>query len=353
MCGFISSKMLACVFAGALLGVPLQITAQQQKVSLKLNQASLKKTFSEIEKRTQYKFSYRDVTLDGCEPVTIQKKDVTVAALLSEILGARGLEYKWVQPSTIIVSAKVTARQKNRKETKVTGVVVDTQGNPVIGATVQVPGKNVGTATDLSGRFALTVDENDQLEISYIGYQTVRTRARSNMSITLKDDLESLDEVVVVGYGTQRKRDLTGSITRLNGDDLKFDGVSSVSQALGGKAAGLYVRQNSAQPGGGIDILVRGAGSVNAGNDPLYIVDGFPIAKLDQPNGGDKKMDPGTQSILNFLNPNDIESIEVLKDASATSIYGARAANGVVIITTKRGKTGSAKVSYSYDFSFK
>lgn len=352
MCGFISSKMLACVFAGALLGVPLQITAQQQKVSLKLNQASLKKTFSEIEKRTQYKFSYRDVTLDGCEPVTIQKKDVTVAALLSEILGVRGLEYKWVQPSTIIVSAKVTARQKNRKETKVTGVVVDTQGNPVIGATVQVPGKNVGTATDLSGRFALTVDENDQLEISYIGYQTVRTRARSNMSITLKDDLESLDEVVVVGYGTQRKRDLTGSIARLNGDDLKFDGVSSVSQALGGKAAGLYVRQNSAQPGGGIDILVRGAGSVNAGNDPLYIVDGFPIAKLDQPNGGDKKMDPGTQSILNFLNPNDIESIEVLKDASATSIYGARAANGVVIITTKRGKTGSAKVSYSYDFSY-
>lgn len=352
MCGFINSKMLACVFAGALLGVPLQMNAQQQKVSLKLNQASLKKTLSEIEKRTQYKFSYRDVTLDGCEPVTIQKKNVTVAALLSEILGARGLEYKWVQPSTIIVSAKVTARQKNRKETKVTGVVVDTQGNPVIGATVQVPGKNVGTATDLSGRFALTVDENDQLEISYIGYQTVRTRARSNMSITLKDDLESLDEVVVVGYGTQRKRDLTGSIARLNGDDLKFDGVSSVSQALGGKAAGLYVRQNSAQPGGGIDILVRGAGSVNAGNDPLYIVDGFPIAKLDQPNGGDKKMDPGTQSILNFLNPNDIESIEVLKDASATSIYGARAANGVVIITTKRGKTGSAKVSYSYDFSY-
>lgn len=352
MCGFINSKMLACVFAGTLLGVPLQMTAQQQKVSLKLNQASLKKTLSEIEKRTQYKFSYRDVTLDGCEPVTIQKKDVTVAALLSEILGARGLEYKWVQPSTIIVSAKVTVRQKNRKETKVTGVVVDTQGNPVIGATVQVPGKNIGTATDLSGRFALTVDENDQLEISYIGYQTVHTRARSNMSITLKDDLESLDEVVVVGYGTQRKRDLTGSIARLNGDDLKFDGVSSVSQALGGKAAGLYVRQNSAQPGGGIDILVRGAGSVNAGNDPLYIVDGFPIAKLDQPNGGDKKMDPGTQSILNFLNPNDIESIEVLKDASATSIYGARAANGVVIITTKRGKTGSAKVSYSYDFSY-
>ncbi len=195
----------------------------------------------------------------------------------------------------------MTVRQKNRKESKVTGVVVDTQGNPVIGATVQVPGKNVGTTTDLYGRFMLTVDENDQLEISYIGYQTVRTRARSNMSITLKDDLESLDEVVVVGYGTQRKRDLTGSIARLNGDDLKFDGVSSVSQALGGKAAGLYVRQNSAQPGGGIDILVRGAGSVNAGNDPLYIVDGFPIAKLDQPKSERHRVNRGVKRCLCHL----------------------------------------------------
>lgn len=137
----------------------------------------------------------------------------------------------------------------------------------------------------------------------------------------------------------------------MKGEDLDLGGMASVGHALSGKAAGLYVKRNSAQPGGGLDILVRGAGSVNAGNDPLYIVDGFPIAKLDQANGGDAKMDPGTQGILNFLNPNDVESIEVLKDASATSIYGARAANGVVIITTKRGKQGKAKVDYSYSYS--
>lgn len=161
-----------------------------------------------------------------------------------------------------------------------------------------------------------------------------------------------LDDVVVVGYGTVKKRDLTGSVSSVKGDDLSLNGVSSIGHALEGKAAGLYIRQNSAQPGGGLDILVRGAGSVNASNDPLYIVDGFPIAKLDQASGGDAKMDPGTQGILNFLNPNDVESIEVLKDASATSIYGARAANGVVIITTKRGKEGKARISYSYNYSF-
>ncbi len=347
------SRMLAYAFVCALLGVPLQMTAQQQKVSLSLNRVSLKRVLSEIEKKTQYKFSYRDVTLDNSKLVSVQKNDVTVASVLSEILGERDLEYKLVEPSTIIISVKTNTEKKDKKKLRSSGMVLDAHGEPVIGATVQVVGKkNSGTITDLTGKFSLDVNDGDQLEISYVGFQTLRVRPKENMNIKMEENQESLNEVVVVGYGTQRKRDLTGSIASLKGDDMKFDGVSSVSQALGGKAAGLYVRQNSAQPGGGIDILVRGAGSVNAGNDPLYIVDGFPIAKLDQPDGGDKKMSPGTQSILNFLNPNDIESIEVLKDASATSIYGARAANGVVIITTKRGKTGSAKVSYSYDFSY-
>uniref|UniRef100_A0AB33IRM6 TonB-dependent receptor n=1 Tax=Prevotella sp. GTC17254 TaxID=3236794 RepID=A0AB33IRM6_9BACT len=352
MCRLFKSRLFAYVLATLLMGNPLQMVAQQQKVSLKLHQVSLKKALSEIEKRTQYKFSYRDVTLDGCAPVTFQKKDVSVAAVLAEILGERGLEYKWVQPSTIIISVKPGAKPGSKKLDKASGMVTDAQGDPVIGAIVQVVGKNRRTTTDLNGKFVLDTEEGEQLEISYVGFQTVRMRPKDNMSVVMQENMESLDEVVVVGYGTQRKRDLTGSIAMLKGDDMKLDGLSSVGQALGGKAAGLYVRQNSAQPGGGIDILVRGAGSVNAGNDPLYIVDGFPIAKLDQPSGGDAKMDPGTQSILNFLNPNDIESIEVLKDASATSIYGARAANGVVLITTKRGKTGSAKVSYSYDFSY-
>ena len=352
MCRLMKSRWLVGTVVGALLAVPLQLMAQQQKVSLKLSGVSLKQALSEIERKTQYKFSYRDATLDGGKPVTLERNDVTVASVLNEILGERGLEYRLVEPATIVISVKAGAEKKDRRKMRTAGTVIDMQGEPVVGATVQAVGRrNSGTVTDAAGRFVLDVAEGEQVEVSYVGFQTVRVRPKEHMTITLVETQESLNEVVVVGYGTQRKRDLTGAIASLKGDEMNFDGVSSVAQSLGGKAAGLYVRQNSAQPGGGIDILVRGAGSVNAGNDPLYIVDGFPVAKLDQPDGGDKKMSPGTQSILNFLNPNDIESIEVLKDASATSIYGARAANGVVIITTKRGRTGSAKVSYSYDFS--
>ncbi|WP_036899119.1 STN domain-containing protein, partial [Prevotella sp. S7 MS 2] len=270
--------MFAYVLAALLMGNPLQIVAQQQKVSLKLNQVSLKKALSEIEKRTQYKFSYRDVTLDGCAPVSLQKQNVTVEAVLKEILEERGLEYRWVQPSTIIISPKVDAKSRNKKASKASGMVTDAQGEPVIGAIVQVVGKNRRASTNLDGKFVLDTEEGDVLEVSYVGFQTVRVRPKDNLSVVMQENMESLDEVVVVGYGTQRKRDLTGSIAMLKADDMKFDGISSVGQALGGKAAGLYVRQNSAQPGGGIDILIRGAGSVNAGNDPLYIVDGFPIA---------------------------------------------------------------------------
>ena len=163
---------------------------------------------------------------------------------------------------------------------------------------------------------------------------------------------ELLDEIVVVGYGTVRKRDLTGAVASVRGEDLQTEGLTSVGQAMQGKAAGLYVSQTSAQPGGGMEILVRGAGSVNASNDPLYIVDGFPIAKLEQPTTYLDYNDPGSQGVLNFLNPNDVQSVEVLKDASATAIYGSRAANGVVIITTKRGSKGEARVDYSYNYSF-
>ena len=234
----------------------------------------------------------------------------------------------------------------------VTGYVHDANGEPVIGAGVQVVGSKLATVTDIDGRFSLTVPAGSSLTITYIGFTPQEVKAKPSLDITLSEDSHSLDEVVVVGYGKMKKRDLTGAISSVKGSDVALAGVASAAHALAGKAAGLYVRQNSAQPGGGLDILVRGAGSVNANNDPLYIVDGFPIAKIDQPKGVNDRMDPGTQGVLNFLNPNDIERVEVLKDASATAIYGARAANGVVIVTTKRGAEGKPQVDYSYNYSF-
>ena len=247
-----------------------------------------------------------------------------------------------------------TMQQQSSKvnQRTLTGTVTDEHGEPIVGATVIERGKKTGTITNADGVFSIASTPGSMLTISYVGFSSQTVKAHNGMRITLAEEAKGLDEVVVVGYGTMKKRDLTGAVSSVKGTDLAVAGVASAAHMLAGKAAGLYVRQNSAQPGGGLDILIRGAGSVNASNEPLYIVDGFPIAKLDQQKGGNDRMDPGTQGVLNFLNPNDVESIEVLKDASATAIYGARAANGVVIVTTKRGREGKAVVNYSYNYSY-
>ena len=229
-----------------------------------------------------------------------------------------------MQAGNHVVAAPITATPVQTIVVK--GYVHDTKGEPVIGAGIQVVGSKIATITDIDGKFSLTVPSGSSLLVSYIGFVTKEVKANANLDVTLSEDNHSLDEVVVVGYGNMKKRDLTGAISSVKGSEVALAGVASAAHALAGKAAGLYVRQNSAQPGGGLDILVRGAGSVNANNDPLYVVDGFPIAKIDQPQGVNDRMNPGTQGVLNFLNPNDIERVEVLKDASATAIYGARAA---------------------------
>ena len=258
-------------------------------------------------------------------------------------------------PDRVATVSTINAVQQQSSKVNqrtLTGMVTDEQGEPIVGATVIEHGKKTGTITNGDGAFSLATTPGTTLTISYVGFAPQTVKARNGMRVILSEEAKGLDEVVVVGYGTMKKRDLTGAVSSVKGTDLAVAGVASAAHMLAGKAAGLYVRQNSAQPGGGLDILIRGAGSVNASNEPLYIVDGFPIAKLDQQKGGNDRMDPGTQGVLNFLNPNDVESIEVLKDASATAIYGARAANGVVIVTTKRGREGKAVVNYSYNYSY-
>lgn len=258
-------------------------------------------------------------------------------------------------PDRVATMSTINAVQQQSSKVNqrtLTGTVTDEQGEPIVGATVIEHGKKTGTITNGDGAFSLATTPGTTLTISYVGFAPQTVKARNGMRVILSEEAKGLDEVVVVGYGTMKKRDLTGAVSSVKGTDLAVAGVASAAHMLAGKAAGLYVRQNSAQPGGGLDILIRGAGSVNASNEPLYIVDGFPIAKLDQQKGENGRMDPGTQGVLNFLNPNDVESIEVLKDASATAIYGARAANGVVIVTTKRGREGKAVVNYSYNYSY-
>ncbi|MES2645422.1 MAG: TonB-dependent receptor [Bacteroidota bacterium] len=247
-----------------------------------------------------------------------------------------------------IFCAGTMQAQKN-----VSGKVTDEDGIPLAGVSVQVQGTGRATATNNNGAFSIDAAGADSLLFSSVGFNNIALALRdiTNTVIRMTASNKALDEVVVVGYGTQRKRDLTGAVSSVKAKDLVISSSPEVGSMLRGKVAGLTIRQNSAQPGGGLDILVRGAGSVNASNAPLFVVDGFPITDLQQPESGGRYQ-AGTQSILNSFNPNDIESIEVLKDASATSIYGSRAANGVILITTKRGSDGGLRVQYSNNFAY-
>jgi TonB-linked SusC/RagA family outer membrane protein len=234
---------------------------------------------------------------------------------------------------------------------RINGTVTDAAGEPITGANVVEKGVTAnGTITDADGKFSLNVGANAVLQISYIGYvpQEITVGNQTTLKATLHEDLQALEEVVVVGYGVQKKRDLTGAVSSVKVAEMPVQTYSTVSHALAGKAAGLQVTQNSAQPGGAATFRIRGATSTGAGNEPLIIVDGFPVSKTARETSGDIYLYNGnTDNILGSLNPNDIESIEVLKDASSTAIYGSRAGHGVIIVTTKRGKKQKPNVTYS------
>ena len=328
---------------GLLLAGNLAVNAQ--KVTFNGEQVSLKQVFEQIESVSKYKIAYNTAQLDVNRKVTLNQKDTDVLQVLDQLLAGTGCTYK-VNENYIVITSQQTGAVK-----KVHGVVKDVNGEPIIGANVVVKGNpSNGTITDLNGNFDLSVTSNTTLQVSYIGYNTQElfVGKKTDFNIVLKEDTELLDEVVVVGYGTMKKKDLTGAVASVKMDDAPVGTVSTISHALAGKAAGLQVNTISAQPGSGSTFRIRGAASVNAGNDPLIIIDGFPVSPTDDSKIQTGKYDSGSSdNILASINPNDIESIEVLKDASSTAIYGARAGNGVIIITTKKGKTGAPKVTYS------
>ena len=248
----------------------------------------------------------------------------------------------------------VESVQETQQAKKITGTVTDAMG-PVIGASVVVKGTSNGVATDFDGNFTLNATPGQTLVITYIGYTTKEVKITANQAvynITLEEDKQLLDEVVVVGYGTMKKSDLSGSSSSIGEQALKGSVITSLDQSLQGRATGVTAVTTSGAPGSASAIRVRGIGSVNSNQEPLYVVDGVIFQGSGQSGAslgladrlGNGKV--STVSPLSTLNPSDIVSMEILKDASATAIYGAQGANGVVLITTKRGKAGEAKFSY-------
>ena len=307
-------------------------SAQTGKVNLKLNNAPVKELFNAIEKQTPYRFSYRDADIKGKQNVTVSSQDESLKELLTRELAQRGLSYR-VSDNLIIILPASQSKTPTGKTSKITGIVKDANGEPIIGANITVKGQSIGTITDIDGQFTLDAPEDATLQVSYIGYtaQDITIGKKKDFNVILEEDTKILDEVVVVGYGVQKKSDVTGAMIRVDSEELNSRPVANAFDAMQGKAAGVDIVSNE-RPGEVGTINVRGVRSLSTSNTPLYVVDGIPLMST---------------SGIETLNPQDIESIDVLKDASATAIYGSRGANGVILVTTKQGKEGKMSLNYS------
>ncbi len=309
-------------------------SAYAQKVTINLQNVKLEKVFDAITRQTGLSVAYSRPTVNPDQNVSISATNEELSEVLKRLFAGTNVAFEIGEEKIYLKDGKASSKGSNQVKTKtVSGVIVDTNGEPVIGASVLVKGTTNGTITDLDGRFTVNdVPENSTLDISYIGYKTLTLKAtdKNLARLVLHEDTEVLDEVVVVGYGVQRKRDVSTAVSSVKAETLANNPASDFRQALVGKMPGVQVTTPSGDPEGSVSIRVRGISTVNAGSDPLYIVDGVPMER----------------GFAN-MNTNDIESIEVLKDASAAAIYGSRGSNGVVLITTKKGT--SEKLTVQYD----
>ena len=324
-------KSILCLFLLFLLSLG-SLSVNAQTVSKVFKEQTLKTVLKEIESQTGLSIIYQKNEINENKKVNATFENTPVVEALSSILD-KSLEVNLRNKMIVISKKEQTSSGDSLKKRTITGKVVDDKGESVIGASIAVQGTTLGTITNLDGEYTLAnVPENSEVTVSFIGYKTLifKTNDKTLSKITLKEDTEMLDEVVVVGYGTVKKRDLTGSISSVNAQKIADVPVTSVVEALQGRSPGVVVSNTSWEPGSEPSIFVRGKRSITASNGPLYVVDGIPIT------GG-----------VSEISPADIESMEILKDASATAIYGSRGANGVIIITTKQGKEGKTKVDYN------
>lgn len=316
--------------------VTASVSARAQKVSLKMENASIRQVFNEIEKQAGYKFFYIDEQVDVSRKVDIAMKDKSIEAILDQLVENTQLKYKVFENKLVVLSPKAAIQQ-----IKITGKVVDAKtGESLPGVSVMIEGSTKGTVTDIDGKYSIDLpDSKAVLSFSYIGYDTEKASAegKSKIDISLNPNVKALEEVVVVGYGTLKKSDVTGATTRVTAKDISQMPVQNAIQAMQGKAAGVDITSATYdRPGEMGTVTIRGNRSFNGTNAPLYVVDGIPLEA-----GG-----------IDAFNPQDIESIDILKDASATAIYGSRGANGVILVTTKKGVAGKTSINFSSTLTF-
>ena len=309
--------------------------AQNYKVSVNKQNSSIIEVLKEIEQNSEFTFFFNDNRVNVNKKVSVNAKNVTLEEILDQLFANTGYKYQIIDRQVLIKAseeARMNSNVSQQNKKTITGVIKDESGLPVIGANVVEKGTTNGTITDAEGKFTLAVEPNAMLAVTYIGYVTneISVSGKNSVYIILKEDSELLDEVVVVGYGTMKKKDLTGAVGAIKGEDLAARKTTQLSTALQGAVAGVTVTRSSGAPDAVGTIRVRGITTIGD-NNPLVIIDGVPGS-------------------MNDVNANDVESMTVLKDAASSSIYGSRAAAGVVLITTKRAKENDLSLNYSFEY---
>ena len=333
---------LSSVYANPVLG--------QVKVDIDVKSVSIEEVFKEIQKKSDYVFFYKDNVLKNNKKISLKLNNVKVSKILDQVFLNTDLNYIIVEKQIVVKKIENKNSKSSKEEDSqvqektVSGIVSDNNGQPLPGANILIQGTTKGVQTDFDGKYSIAVNQGAVLVVSYIGMTTkkVTVGINSTINIVLNEDAASLDEVVVVGYGSQTKESLTGSVSIVASKELEQAPVSTFEQSLRGSIAGLQASAADGAPGANTQIRIRGIGSITASSEPLYVIDGIPIAAGSLATNDN---DGTSSNVMAAINPNDIENITVLKDAASTAIYGSRGANGVILINTKQGKTGKATIS--------
>ncbi|MFD2919070.1 TonB-dependent receptor [Terrimonas rubra] len=310
----------------------LQVSANtysQDKISLRMNTVEIKKVLFAIEKKSGYRFLFDEQILKGKPRVSVQAEETPVSDILNSVFSNTGIKYKILNTNLVVLKDDPASVEINVRELRVSGKVTSATGEPLSGISVSIKGTTVGTTTNEEGNFSLTVPDDATIVFSSVGYATMeeRVNGRTTINVVLQSAEKTMEDIVVVGYGTSTRKDLTGSIASVKSAEITKQPAMSAMQSVQGKVAGLNIIASEA-PGSTPNVIIRGLGTALGGRNPLYIVDGMAVDNI------------------NNINPTDIESIDVLKDASSASIYGLRAANGVIMVTTKKGRIGRAVIGY-------
>ena len=347
---------LALLFAVVLQLSAENSYAQRTRVTISMSNATIEQVLNKIEETSDYVFLYNDKTIQTDRIVSVRNKSGKILDILSDIFQGTNITYTVVDKQIILSTNKMQIVQQN-SPIQIKGVVKDTKGDPLIGVNIKVKGSTIGAITDMDGQFTLQAEKNAVLEISYIGYtqQELKVTDNPNLSIVMIEDNQVLSEVVVTALGIKREtKSLTYNVQEMKAADLTAVKDASLMNSLAGKIAGVTINQSASGIGGSTRVVMRGLKSITNDNNALYVIDGIPMASMrsNQDKNFYENADGGDSDGISSINPDDIESMSVLTGAAAAALYGSQGANGVVLITTKKGEEGRLKVNYSNDTQF-